>query len=270
MKYQNRIAQCAQQLVDNQCANGQWGYGDPSIFVMDLNLPPLPPKFKGQRKVPVKRKRDGPAAGDNSNSQYALLGLRACHDAGIVLPASTCMELAAKWWRESQTRRLEREGAGAGAQGWCYGKHEHKPYGSMTVGGIASLVICDYIQGKDAKKDREVANGMEWLAKNFSVAYNPGPTSTRASRRTRSTSTCTTCTASSVGRHPLRHRADREPVLVRQGHAGPHRPAAPRRLLEERWRQRAARHLLRDPLLRKATRALIDVPTPGAGSLPKK
>ena len=27
-KYQYRIAQCAQFLVDNQCKNGQWDYGE--------------------------------------------------------------------------------------------------------------------------------------------------------------------------------------------------------------------------------------------------
>jgi len=174
VKYQKRIAQCAQHLVDNQCGNGQWGYGDPSIFAADLNVPPVPPKFKGVRKVTVTRKRDGPAAGDNSNSQYAMLGLRACHDAGIVLPPAT-IELAARWWRDSQSRVTPIKAPAIAPEGWCYGRHDHKPYGSMTVGGIASLVICDYIQGKDAKKDREVANGMDWLAKNFSVTYNPGP-----------------------------------------------------------------------------------------------
>jgi hypothetical protein len=173
-KYQKRIAQCAQHLVDNQCANGQWGYGDPSIFAADLNVPPLPPKAKGVRKVTITRKRDGPAAGDNSNSQYAMLGLRACSDAGIVLPSAT-IELAAKWWRESQSRVSTVKAPALAPEGWCYGKHDHKPYGSMTVGGIASLVICDYLQGKDFKKDREIANGMEWLAKNFSVTCNPGP-----------------------------------------------------------------------------------------------
>jgi len=174
VKYQKRIAQCAQHLVDNQCANGQWAYGDPSIFVMDVVVPPPLPKSKGIRKVPVTRKRDGPASGDNSNSQYAMLGLRACHDAGIVLPSAT-IELAAKWWRESQSHLSLVKAPAPAPEGWCYGKHDHKPYGSMTVGGVASLAICDYIQGKDAKKDREIANGMEWLAKNFSVAYNPGP-----------------------------------------------------------------------------------------------
>lgn len=173
-KYQKRIAQCAQFLLDNQCANGQWSYGEPTIFAEDLNVPPVPPKFKGIRKVAVVRKRDGPAAGDNSNSMYAMLGLRACHDAGIILPREAVLQ-AAKWWRETQTRLSPVKAPAVPPEGWCYGKHDHKPYGSMTVGGIGSLVICDYILSVDWKKDPQVASGMEWLARNFSVTYNPGP-----------------------------------------------------------------------------------------------
>ena len=174
IKYQKRLAQCAQFLIDNQCANGQWGYGDPSIFVESINVPPLPPKFKGVRKVKVERKRDGPASGDNSNTMYAMLGLRACHDAGILLPPST-VELAAKWWKDTQSKVSGVKAPAVGPEGWCYGRPEHKPYGSMTAGGVGSLAICDYILGRDPKKDRELACGLEWLSKNFSTAYNPGP-----------------------------------------------------------------------------------------------
>jgi hypothetical protein len=267
VKYQNRIAQCAQYLVDNQCGNGQWGYGDPSIFVMDLVLPP-PPK-KGVRKVPVTRKRDGPAAGDNSNSQYAVLGLRACHDAGIVLPAST-IELAAKWWRESQSRVTSVKAPALAPEGWCYGKHEHKPYGSMTVGGIASLAICDYIQGKDAKKDREIANGMEWLAKNFSVAYNPGPYEHARFE-----------VDSQHSYLYYMYGLERAAILYGTEQIGSQFWFAKgmQVLIEQQrpdgsWKV-AGGNELHDTcfailFLRKATRALQDVPTPGAGSVPKK
>jgi hypothetical protein len=174
VKYQKRIAQCAQYLLDNQCANGQWSYGDPSIFVESVVVPPPLPKSKGLVKVPMSRKRDGPASGDNSNTMYALLGLRACHDAGIVLPAAS-VELAAKWWRDTQTKLSKVKAPAIAPEGWCYGKHDHKPYGSMTAGGVGSLAICDYILGRDPKKDRELACGMEWLGQNFSVTFNPGP-----------------------------------------------------------------------------------------------
>ena len=43
-------------------------------------------KPKVVRKIPVRRTRDGIAGGDNSNSQYAALGLRACAEAGILIP----------------------------------------------------------------------------------------------------------------------------------------------------------------------------------------
>ena len=40
VKYQPRLLQCAQFLVDNQYANGQWSYGEPSPAVKDA--PPTP------------------------------------------------------------------------------------------------------------------------------------------------------------------------------------------------------------------------------------
>src|SRR4030095_12577557 len=122
-------------------------------------------------------------------------GRRACHDASIVIPPAT-IELAAKWWRDSQTRSASMKGAplASAAEGWCYRRREPEahasrdarcgwghggqrpqPSGAMTAGGVGSLVICDYILNVDWKKDVHVLAGMEWLAKNFSVAYNPGP-----------------------------------------------------------------------------------------------
>src|SRR5262245_23803560 len=39
VKYQERIAQCATFLVDNQCLNGQWSYGAPDAFATEVKLP---------------------------------------------------------------------------------------------------------------------------------------------------------------------------------------------------------------------------------------
>src|SRR6185436_2999912 len=112
VKYQGRIHQCAQFLVDNQCANGQRSYGTPTTYPDAVPVPRSdvptglvrkPAKLErgarnfdepevGRQKprvqvhLSVKKNRDGPAGGDNSNSQYAALGVRACHDAGIVFP----------------------------------------------------------------------------------------------------------------------------------------------------------------------------------------
>ena len=35
VKHQERIALCAQFLVDNQCPNGQWAYGEPTASARD-------------------------------------------------------------------------------------------------------------------------------------------------------------------------------------------------------------------------------------------
>ena len=226
--YQNRIWQCAQFLVDNQSADGFWGYGDPSIYVEDV--PSSAPRkdvesggggragaqkdalmAPGMRSKPpvkshkkVEKKRDG-NPNDQSNSQYAALGLRACHDAGIDLPAAV-IDKAIAWWKGTQkasegpAMKLEfrdangkpTQGAARGAsavmeevsaepQGWCYGKHEHKAYGSMTAGAVGTLAIYDYIKDNDGgkkktwRRDKDVHEGIAWLAKNFSVTYNPGP-----------------------------------------------------------------------------------------------
>jgi hypothetical protein len=222
VKHQSRIWQCAQFLLDNQCKNGQWSYGTPSLFTEDVpttapvrkevisgnpkepdtTLPPgarVNPPVKN--KLKVTRRRDGPDEGDNSNSQYAALGLRACHDAGILLPQEA-INLASKWWRDSQKAsegpplKLEfkdndrpTDGKSgvmrvtvAEPQGWCYKGHaDHKAYGSMTVGAVGSLAIYGYIRDNDGgkkrswRKDRDLHEGFAWLASHFSVTWNPGP-----------------------------------------------------------------------------------------------
>lgn len=223
-KYQGRLRQCAQFLVDNHCVNGQWSYGTPTTFVEDVptrgerkevasgarDFGTPPPagagggKPKVKAKLRVEKKRDGPATGDNSNTQYAALGMRACHDAGIQIPASVT-ELAMKWYRESQKQEagavpekiIDRGSAPAGGpqkgttvasraavlaepQGWDYGKYSKPAYGSMTAGAIGGLAIWDYIRDNDEgkakswKKDANIHKGLAWMAKNFSVTYNPG------------------------------------------------------------------------------------------------
>jgi hypothetical protein len=230
VKYQNRIWQCGQFLVDNQSSDGFWGYGSPSIYVEDIpttterkdvssgggsssvkkfdSLPPpgvkVKPEVKNKKKV--EKKRDG-TPNDNSNSQYAALGMRACHDSGIVFQESVISK-AMEWWKKAQkndklpeepvieggvagpdkpkagggTVAMSRAENKAAPEGWCYRDHgEHKAYGSMTAGAIGSLAIYNYIKDNDGgkkktwKRDKDCHEGLQWLAKNFSVTYNPGP-----------------------------------------------------------------------------------------------
>jgi hypothetical protein len=227
VKYQHRIAQCAQFLVDNQSTQGFWGYGDPSIFVEDVpttapgradvssgtgkpgsakkfdELPPPGMRYKPpvKNKMKITKKREG-NPNDNSNTQYATLGLRACHDAGIEIEAKV-IDALIDWYRKTQKQPEPPEiqldfrdangqpiskgqsgvmdAAKAPPAGWCYGQHDHKAYGSMTAGSMGGLAIMLYIKDNDGgkrrswRRDKDVLEGLAWLAKNFSVTYNPGP-----------------------------------------------------------------------------------------------
>jgi hypothetical protein len=196
VKHQDRIYQCAQFLVDNQCKNGTWSYGEPSSFAKETPTGGPPPttasaggkkqaalpigkrvKPKVVRRIAVKKMKEGIEAGDNSNSQYAALGLRACHDAGIVLPEEV-LARAEKWWRDSQDV-VPPEQTGPGAAGWCYG-HVHRAkdgghdaYGSMTAGAAGSLAIYRYVRGLPWKNDVAVVRGLEWLDRYWNVTENP-------------------------------------------------------------------------------------------------
>ncbi len=231
VKYQHRIAMCGQFLIDNQSKEGYWDYGDPSVAVE--GVPPPPPmvetsggapsatkdlkqfgepgrpakiKPKVRQKIVIKKTRDG-TTHDNSNTQYAALGLRACHDSGVVIPKEVTAQ-AIKWILRCQKSEpgegeelLELDGMKPAAapggrvgstvvgtrlsvapRGWCYRDHvEHKAYGSMTAGMAGSLCIWLYISENDEgrartwKIDKNVLEGIQWLNKNWSVTGNPGP-----------------------------------------------------------------------------------------------
>jgi hypothetical protein len=203
--YQMKIAQCAAFLLDNQAANGQWSYGKP----VDLKNYPFaerdpvksgPAKPSGAREFgPAVREHKKPTksivvpqtrhegeVGDNSNSQYASLGLRACFDANIKLPADA-LHLARKWWVESQYPD-EGDGAKAGKnavvsggdstkiQGWSYKKPgdegQKDPTQPMTAGAVGATVIFEYMLGRDFKKDAVTKAGVNWIAKHYSVHDN--------------------------------------------------------------------------------------------------
>src|SRR5258706_2592519 len=203
VKYQKRILMCATFLVDSQGPQGFWSYGSPSIYVEDvayempkrkdvasaggsapgsvkqfeLPVPGMRTKPKVTNKIKVKKDRDGEGH-DNSNTQYAALGMRACVDAGIILEEKV-VDLAIKWLRDCQKKEKEpaeelveggingpEKGGGkpgvasggggatvagpsmvtrkASPQGWGHSDHaDHKAHGSMTAGAGGSLAILD-------------------------------------------------------------------------------------------------------------------------------
>lgn len=229
VKYQWRIFQCAQYLVDNISLKGTIRYGEKT------ELPPPPEnndvatnlggkdtgtgrvfgesspkpasghstgKPKVTNRIPVKKNRPGQGDHDHSNMQYLALGLRACHDAGIILPKELILAFQ-KHLKDAQlkasgpveplfldTTELQRAGgkgtratlkAGVAPKAWSYtspatkGSAKHKEArGSMTAGSIGALCICSYLLKQDWKQDKEILEGMQWLNKNFMVDDNPG------------------------------------------------------------------------------------------------
>ena len=138
--------------------------------------------------------------GDLSNTQYALLGLRAARDCGATVPASCFMRaidgtLAAQ---EQDGPKLKRIIKGSGkpgetdyaveggdrARGWPYQHGAGGITGSMTTAAIGTLAISRdallrperfsaYSDELDRKVKRSVQDGFAWLDRNWSVEFNP-------------------------------------------------------------------------------------------------
>ena len=163
-KYQGRLAQCAQYLVDWQCDNGQWAYGDK----YDPEAKPAQGANRTIAKIQVKRlKKLGLTVGDNSNTQYAALGLKACSTGGCEIDPATLIK-AIEWWEKSQ----QKDG------GWGYdtkGAHDKSAgtYGSMTAGAVSSLIMLKQLRNSDPKVASSILRGFTWLADNFTVEKNP-------------------------------------------------------------------------------------------------
>jgi hypothetical protein len=116
---------------------------------------------------------------DCSNSQFAVLGLREAVEAGAVVSPET-WKRAREYWERAQN----------GDGGWSYdaGANKGPSYGSMTVAGISSLVICEQMLRSDAgvapdgtppccqgtEPNEPLARGIRWLSQSFAVGHNPG------------------------------------------------------------------------------------------------
>jgi len=192
-RYQPYIAACAQFLLDNQFVNGQWGYGEPSPAADALASeakPASPARPRGgakpapAKRVAVRATRSSAGTGDFSNSQYAALGLRACHDAGVVVPKEA-LARAHQAWVAAQVSGPPPAGgtpslpSGRKARGWCYDQPcacpLHRPYGTMTAGAVGALAIYDHLLGRDSKRNSALLDGLAWLQVHYAVDTVPGP-----------------------------------------------------------------------------------------------
>ena len=116
--------------------------------------------------------------GDNSNTQFALLGLHEAAKAGVHVDPNV-------WFRSRKHFENTQNGDG----GWYY-TARGRSYGSMSVAGLASLYICGqrlhvgagpsrfhngiYLDCGKYQQNRAIAAGIRWITDNFSVRQNPG------------------------------------------------------------------------------------------------
>ncbi|HEX7899054.1 MAG TPA: hypothetical protein VF950_14920 [Planctomycetota bacterium] len=141
LKYRDRIAHCAQLLIDAQCRDGRWDVGRP-VKPPDLPAAPLPlPRNKGEKplvrqKIKLTSREAGGEKGDAEPTRWALWGLLAGYHAGLVPPAEVVEKAAAAW----------RQGV-------------HDPADLIT-----GLSICLYLSNRDWKKDPDVLKSLERLA----------------------------------------------------------------------------------------------------------
>lgn len=135
---------------------------------------------------------------DNSNSQYAALGLLAASRLGLKVPPSTWASVARHWLGEQDTNgpevqmRPDNPGSGgsaapvlAQARGWNYRRGTSRgtggAYGSMTCAGVGSLAIARHMlreaklldPKEDGRIDKALRDGLAWLQKHYSLRTNP-------------------------------------------------------------------------------------------------
>lgn len=138
---------------------------------------------------------------DNSNSQYALLALKAARRCGVEVRPETFW-LGAEHFLGTQERKgpetgrfenagVDEDGYGTGrsrevgkdhARGWGYVRGAPAT-GSMTAGGVSSLVICRselvkvpaFAKKLEPQVVQGIRDGIAWLGRNFAVDRNPGP-----------------------------------------------------------------------------------------------
>jgi hypothetical protein len=167
----------AQYLLELQGEKGSWSYSrslprdffkkaDDDRVIIVTGGHPLEDR---EAKQPRTRRTDWKQGvdGDNSTSQYALLGLHAASRSGIPVDAEV-------WKRSLASYRERQDKDGA----WAYHASNSWGYGSMTCAGICSIALTRHQLGeKDPAADPAIEAGLTWLAANFSLVghakHNP-------------------------------------------------------------------------------------------------
>ena len=137
---------------------------------------------------------------DFSNTQYALLGLRAARDCGVKIAPTVFLKTLerALALQETEGPKVPRSlapdrpggtiykiNAGDRARGWPYRESEGSATGSMTSAGIAIIAICHdallkprrfppYAKSLQNKAAQAMQDGFAWLETNWTLERNPG------------------------------------------------------------------------------------------------
>ena len=169
-----QLRHAARWLVETQGPQGAWAYGrriDPGLFKDPDAQKAL--RVSGGRPLdgsdvaePLTRRvtdwKTG-ADGDNSVSQYALLGLHAASRSRV--------KPAAELWRRSLAVHQERQNADDG--GWAYSEGS-RAYGSMTCAGVCALALARHELGdNDPAIEERIERGLAWLNAHFAVDHHP-------------------------------------------------------------------------------------------------
>ncbi len=179
--HRERIADGARYLMERQAEDGSWNYGA-GVEGMPERRPPgaaaggaaTMPVIEVKGGVPfggvkLERKGEFGEAGDNSVTQFAVLGLHAAANAGVEVPTETWKRVVAHF---ESTQHAD--------GGWSYNKDEEHSYGSMTCAGLTGLAIASSHAGGKPAANPKVQKALAWLEKNFTWEKNPIPVEDQA------------------------------------------------------------------------------------------
>ena len=140
--YQRGLAQCRRLLARD--AATLWKSGDKGYYHYNSEGRP-------------------DSGNDNSNSQYAVLGVWAAVQANIEVPAQYWPMILGHW------SRCQRANGG-----WPYNQDRDRVFGTMTAAGVATLFVCfdqiyakQFVRCRGTFRLRPLVKGLEWLEKNF-------------------------------------------------------------------------------------------------------
>ena len=167
-----KMEEAARHLLETQGPKGTWNYVNilpDALYKKTEVRVTTQPAVAGstQDEVPILLVRRNLSPGtdaDNSNLQYAILGLNTASRTGIKVTADV--------WQKALRTTLERQ---ENSGGWGYHeKGRSVAYGSMTAAGICAVALCRHELGEaEPGKDEAIESGLGWLAANFSVTEHP-------------------------------------------------------------------------------------------------